>query len=90
MGAKQNKMNRSKSKKKHQLMQSTDILYAVNHHGITYSQVPADETARLHFGRKYDQGYIEDSALLATGSSMAIVTPTQAERLIQSTEWSII
>ena len=87
--AKMNRLNKKKSKKKHQMMQSTDILYDVNYHGIAPSQVPDNDTAKLHFGRKYDEGYIEEQALLDSGSSISTVTPHQAEKLIQSTEWTI-
>ena len=75
--------------KQHQLLQSTDIRYDVNYHGVRWSQIPSPDTAEIDIGRKYDSGFIKQWTLIDTGSSISTVTPTQAKKLLESSEWSL-
>ena len=94
----QAKINKIKAKKKQsvgkqkekQLMQSSDEFYDMNYHGVTWSQIPENDTTQLRIGRKYDEGYVKEHALIDSGSSISTVTPHVAKKLIESTEYKVI
>jgi len=61
----------------------------MNYHGFKWDQIPKGDTAVLHVGRRYDDGFVKEPSLIDSGSSISTLTPQEAKKIEQSTEWTI-